>query len=194
MGSTGHMWGTQFAYSKKPTVKAYLDKQHTEKNETTSWTILRSATKGSVYYAACERLSGDERTVFALVQPYSFYGRDFDRELVVKDQDESMGPYDVQCPNNILDLLTEPINDNAREWRENCRIYNEKREVTVEVGDTLVFEHPLNFTGYGKVSRFLVHRWDRKKRFLALAEARPFNCMLDRWTLANVPYTVEKAT
>jgi len=38
-----------------------------------------------------------------------------------KPMDESMGPCESECPARILDRLTNPPNDWARQWRERCR-------------------------------------------------------------------------
>lgn len=34
--------------------------------------------------------------------------------------DESMGPYEDNCPKRILELLTPTDNKNANDWRERC--------------------------------------------------------------------------
>ena len=38
--------------------------------------------------------------------------------LGYKDMDESMGPYNYNCPKRILDLLTPTEYEQAREWRQ----------------------------------------------------------------------------
>lgn len=73
-----------------------------------------------VVYAACSKPEGaDPDEVFALVCPVSSYRGEF----IVKEQDETMGPYDVKCPVRILDLLTETDSEYANEWRARCRAY-----------------------------------------------------------------------
>lgn len=38
-----------------------------------------------------------------------------------KSMDETMHPYYYDCPLRLLENATEPLNDSAREWRENVR-------------------------------------------------------------------------
>ena len=43
-------------------------------------------------------------------------------EFCYKFVDETMGPYQTQCPERILDLLSDPpTNEHAKQWREECR-------------------------------------------------------------------------
>jgi hypothetical protein len=199
MGSTGHYWGREFFYSKPPTVKEYIDSQITSTNEAgDSWRVLKSVTKAGVYYAAVEIVRHyqhvTQRIVLAVVQPYEFYGRGWERMLYVKDGDETMGMYHTDCPNSILDILTEPINDQARVWRAKCYELNNKINPckTVKVGDTLIFENPFDFGSYGKARKFLVTQWGRKKRFVAEREdGGLFGCRLSRDIFNRVSFAIE---
>ena len=187
MGSTGHFIGSDPFY--KGSVRKYLDHNNTQLHGAVTYRVLASATRGGVYYAALERtqVGSGQRDVFALVEPYKIYGKGWQRELVVKDQDETMGPVDTDCPDKILDLLTDPINDHAKQWRERCRAKIAKP--TPKVGDTILFARELNFGSYGKTDTFVVTSWGRKKRFIAQTE-KPFGCRIDRWSLSNVDYVV----
>ena len=44
-----------------------------------------------------------------------------------KDIDESMGPYEVDCPLSYLDDLTPAANDYSRDWRSAVRKFHELR-------------------------------------------------------------------
>lgn len=68
-----------------------------------------------VVYAALK--SGDERAVWGLVLIIKREGE----RLHIKRISEDMGPDDDRCPARILDLLTEPINERARDWRARCQ-------------------------------------------------------------------------
>lgn len=190
MGSTGYMISRDPEWN--GSTKDFLDKQNTSlptEQYPTSFKVLASATRYGVYYAAIERITKDgERVVLAAVQPYKFYGKGYERELVVKDQDETMGPFDVCCPKNILDLLTEPLNEYAAQWREKCRKNLGVKRPKVKAGDTLVFASPFTFGRYGQATRFLVTEWGKRKRFIAQGEI-PFNCRLSRWAL-DCPFEV----
>lgn len=70
-----------------------------------------------------------------------------------KDMDESMGPFEYECPSRILDLLTpldedDPRMQYAREWREMAHKAQQRREVarSVTPGDTVRFYPPMKFT------------------------------------------------
>ena len=70
-----------------------------------------------VVYAALK--SEDELEVWGLVLIIKREGE----RLHMKRISEDMGPDDDGCPSRILDLLTEPINDWARDWRARCRAH-----------------------------------------------------------------------
>lgn len=50
-----------------------------------------------------------------------------------KDMDESMGPYYYNCPLGYLNMVDEPHNDNAHEWREAVREWYARRERNARV-------------------------------------------------------------
>jgi hypothetical protein len=68
-----------------------------------------------VVYAAAR--SGNGREVWGLVVLVRQEGHC----LHTKSISEDMGPAEDRCPAKILDALTAPSNDNARDWRERCR-------------------------------------------------------------------------
>jgi hypothetical protein len=78
--------------------------------------VLNTARYGHVIYAAVRSVDGHE--VFGLV----LLAKRRDGFLYTKPITEDMGPGEDGCPARILDLLTEPSNDNARAWRERCRV------------------------------------------------------------------------
>lgn len=196
MGSTGHYITSDPAYKGK--VKDYIDYTINSTWKSIAWSVLASATRGGVYYAAVERLDREtgDRKVLAVVQPYSFCGKGFDRQLVVKDQDETMGPYDYECPAHILDLLTETDSEYALQWRAKARAYNElpTSPKNVREGSTLIFEHPVSFGRYGDIQKFVVTEWGRRKRFMAFPDnGIPFRCRMSRDVLKYRTFTVENA-
>lgn len=76
--------------------------------------LLDAVKDRDVVYAA---LRSDAKEVWGLVL---FIKREGKR-LHIKRISEDMGPYDDRCPSRILDLLSEPINELARDWRARCR-------------------------------------------------------------------------
>jgi hypothetical protein len=77
--------------------------------------VIDTARCGQVIYAAVRSSDGQE--VFGLV----LLAERRDGVLYTKPISEDMGPVEDCCPAHILDRLTEPSNQNAREWRERCR-------------------------------------------------------------------------
>src|SRR5690606_11934732 len=160
MGSTGHYIGSDWSWNGN--TREYLDKQINGVYNGISWEVLHSETKGSVYYAAVKRtnLGSGDSYVFAMVQPYKFYGKGWNRELIVKDQDESMGPYACEASAKLLNLLSPTDSEYANRWREDCRKNIEKRKESkaksekLEVGDVIVFEAPISFSHYGEYDTF----------------------------------------
>jgi len=87
--------------------------------------LLDAARDQEVVYAAMR--SEDAREVWGLVLIIKREGK----RLHIKRISEDMGPYEARCPSSILDLLTEPINDLARDWRARCRAQGHR----IEIGD-----------------------------------------------------------
>jgi hypothetical protein len=77
--------------------------------------VIATARYGTVIYAAVR--AADSPAVFGLVLLAERRGG----ILYTKPISEEMGPSEDFCPARILDLLTEPHNDHARDWRERCR-------------------------------------------------------------------------
>ena len=77
--------------------------------------VIDTARYGQVIYAAVRSCVG--REVFGLV----LLAERRDGVLYTKPISEDMGPAEDRCPARILAQLTEPSNQNAREWRDRCR-------------------------------------------------------------------------
>lgn len=117
--------------------KAECDEQLNWETENRKNRVLKSAMVGSTYYGAVEStLNSGERTVFGVVFLTSTNNRDY-YNFGYKDMDETMHPYYYDCPNSILELLTETDNENARTWREKCREQNAKKKQERKSGDSL---------------------------------------------------------
>lgn len=111
--------------------KAECDAYFMEDLNAGYYEVLKSAMVGSTYYAAVKPLKKynnandivdipkEEQYVFAAIfltttdmkQYYNF---------AYKNMDETVGPYERNCPKGILDLLTPTENEYANEWRKDC--------------------------------------------------------------------------
>lgn len=145
------------------TPRAYLDNQFTYEREHHRLTVLASSMVRSTYYAACERLEANgDRQVFAIIclTKTSTGARD-GCTFGYKDMDETVGPYESDCPAAILDELTETEYPHAIEWRARCRanltLRNlERAKPTPKPGQTIVFDEPLCFNDGAFRDRFTV--------------------------------------
>jgi len=144
--------------------RSYLDNQFTYSNEDRRCTVLASAlVRMKVYYAAVERVAADGDTiVFAVVCLVNYNPRASDGYTFgFKDMDETVGPYEADCPKDILDLLTPTDYPHAIDWRERCRAALAAREVTnakptPRPGQTIIFDIPLELSNGMLVDRFIV--------------------------------------
>lgn len=116
--------------------------------------VIDTARYGTVIYAAVRSLEGPG--VFGLV----LRAERRNGVLFTKPISEDMGPVEDGCPARILDLLSEPSNEHAREWRRRCRARLSRSRPSR--GQTVVFAEPLRFLD-GAEHRVL--RFDGGSRF-----------------------------
>jgi hypothetical protein len=100
--------------------------------------VIDTARYGQVIYAAVRSNDGEDVFGFVLLAERR------DGVLYTKPISEDMGPVEDHCPSHILDQLTEPSNQNAREWRERCR--NQLAKPRPRQGQGVIFARPLQFT------------------------------------------------
>lgn len=98
------------------------EKKELLRSEFAPYTVINDSLRGSTYYASLEKNDGSR---FILVCKVSF-GK---YEWGYKDMEESMGPYEYDCPLKILKDVPEPPNEYAKEWRQKVEAYwQEKRK------------------------------------------------------------------
>lgn len=162
-------------------------------NEHGSWKTLATAQVGSTVYAAVERIEkSGERYVFAAVILTQTDSRS-DHNFGWKDLDESMMPYQCDCPERILKLLTPTSNESAIQWRLSCR---EKRRQDAErkkflsgikPGMLLSFVEPFWFRANGgeKIAATVFEVRDMKRRLFSLPNHGNLLVRLRRENLAR---------
>ena len=121
------------------------------------------------------------RTVFALVCLLAYKRDHFN--FGYKDMDETMGPYECDCPERILDLLTDTDYETAGRWRETCRENLDKGKVVSALtpGTVIEFAAGLTFSNGRRVKRLRVV--SKKPLVFADAENPAFQCRIRRATL-----------
>jgi hypothetical protein len=110
--------------------------------------VIETARYGTIIYAAVR--SADDREVFGLV----LLAERQNGILFTKPISEDMGPAEDGCPARILDLLSEPSNEHARDWRRRCR--ERLARPRPRKSQTVVFAEPLAFLD-GAEHRVLVY-------------------------------------
>jgi hypothetical protein len=143
---------------------------------------------GGVVYLAGRKLpelcsaDDDATAVFALVFPCETRGGHF----WWKEQDETFGPYDTRCPDRILDRLTETDNENAKDWRAQCRASNAQelaardRAKAVAPGTIIRLAEPIEFTSGAIYDTF---KFIERSTFWAMNSAGAFlvTVTIPRW-------------
>jgi hypothetical protein len=99
--------------------------------------VVDTARYGTVIYAAVQAPKRDQ--VFGLVLLAERSGG----ILYTKAVGEDEGPCEDCCPERILDLLTDPSNDYAQQWRSRCRARIERGRP--KPGQAVAFAEPLKF-------------------------------------------------
>lgn len=124
--------------------KAELDSQFNWEAEISKYEVLKSAMKGSTYYAAVRHTNKQTTlsSVFAVICLTHSAMKDY-YNFGYKDMDETAGPYEDECPKGILDLLTETQSKYALEWRERCRnnLTQSKSLASVKIGEVIEFKY-----------------------------------------------------
>lgn len=83
--------------------------------------------KGDVGYAAVEHEGHTLAAVILFEQT--------DRDTRYKFMDETVGPYYYDCPKEILDLLSPPMNDYAALWRAKVEAKNKADTILQRKGN-----------------------------------------------------------
>jgi len=145
--------------------RSYLDAQFTQQRLDATSKVVRSSPVGRrVYYAAVERIriAHGERQVWAVVCLVRYNPTDAEGYIFAyNDMEESMGPYECDCPEQILDLLTPTDRQYALQWRARCRENSaarraKARKPSPRPGQMIVFDEPLSFANGTNFARLEV--------------------------------------
>lgn len=115
------------------------------------------------YYAAVEKMNHEtgERVVWAAIFRIRMYRMTrHDGNFAWKDQDETCGCLELNCPARLLKLLTPTDNANANEWRAACwaRLNARKQAPTLKPGLAIAFTPGLAFRNGSTHDRMEVQR------------------------------------
>jgi hypothetical protein len=136
------------------TPKTYLDAQftyfraHDDGSITDRRVVASSCLNNRTYYAAVQNhdngAAGDIYAIICLVRwnPRASDGFVFS----YKDMDETMGPYEAECPERILRLLTPTTHEYAIDWRRRCHDNLQLRARPITDGMRIRLAEPLTFS------------------------------------------------
>lgn len=143
-------WLTNITMPHGSTMKIECDKRLTWEDSNGKRRVLRSALVAMrEYYAAVEHVAPDgTRTVWAAMFVVALSRTRYEVSWGYKDMDESCGPYYFNCPAAILDLLTDPCNEAAANWRKECRAVIARRDrlKALKPGVRILLDTPMKFT------------------------------------------------
>ncbi len=152
---------------KAKSIKEFFSEEFGFANDKRRVSLLDCAVVRFAAYLAFEDIDllTGRREVFAVVcllhyRPGDYYNFGY------KDMEETMGPYNYDCPERILKLLTPTTNKYALRWRKKCweRIERMKSMPKFSEGDILEFKEPILFSDGTEHSRLrLIDR--RRLRF-----------------------------
>ncbi len=161
-----------WTYTHRPawqSVKDFLKKRQNCDNETARWEVLDIAiVRFRTAYAAIRITSKQtgKSYVFGAVILLNFCKDHYNTGY--KDMDESMGPYQCECPERILNLLTpleaaeypgsEYGNANAQVWRDACwaNIRARQSRIKLKVGMRLLYPDGFRFKNGEVLREFVV--------------------------------------
>lgn len=161
--------GWTYTHRGNTPIKYFLATQINCENEHGRWQLQDIAiVKLRTAYMAVEiirrnketgRLSMEIRKVVAFVFLLDYRPGDAGGyDMGYKDMDESMGPYESECPEKILNLLTPTEHEHALAWRQRCRENIARKNSFRLIKDTIIETQPISFRdGYTR-SRFQVVR------------------------------------
>lgn len=115
-------WGRYYGYCPKGKDRiqaVIIEEKYNDEDDAHKWEVVDSAIKGTTVYLAVKRTDKQtgESVVYAVVALTSMSK---DGYFMIKTMSDDMGPCYYDAPKHLLDKLTAPHNDWAREWREKC--------------------------------------------------------------------------
>lgn len=144
MGWTGIV-AKHYKNNKIDRMTEFLDIFNNSKNACNDnvYVVKKARQVGSTIYAACcwqNSKNEDVSDTHGLICLTSVK----DGQFYYKDMTESMGPYQSNCPESILSLLSPTVNEYALDWRKRCHNYNKHNKILDKLPVGSVIEIELN--------------------------------------------------
>ena len=138
--------GWTFTHKEKSvSVKEFFEKEYN--SDLVKILDVKVVAMKTAYIAVQRTDHKGETIVFAAVCLLDYRNKDW-FNFGYKDMDETMWPNEAKCPPAILNLLTETDNENALNWRAECRnnIVKVGKINSLTVGDIIKFERYFSFS------------------------------------------------
>lgn len=150
------------------TVKQFIRAKLNYEDDKQKRTVLKDAAKFGNYFAQVESINKatGARSVWAMVVEVTLTPSDY-HNITYKYVDESMGPYTVDCPLNILDGLDPPENDYSAQWRERVRAFHASKKQLPKDGQWVQFNRPIKFSDGKHRAVFQCRKQNRKTYFVS---------------------------
>ncbi len=160
--------------------------------------LASSCLHNKVYYAAVVPITdGIAGTAFAVVCLVRWTPRAKDSYVFAfKDMDETVGPYEDDCPERILALLGETDDPAALNWRRRCIRNLARAARKLEDGMRIRFASPIKFVDGHEGTDFVIRKQGRRTA-LALTDSGPARYRVNnlaKMTFSIVPQTKVHAT
>lgn len=128
--------------------------------ELSGLTAHRVAWRGSVAYVAAST-KDDPGTVFAIVALVEGVST-----VAIKIMDESMGPFEDNCPATVFSLLTPTTSVYAQDWRKRvrARLDTTAKAKAIKSGDRIVFANEMSFGDEVSEQTFIFQKRSTFKR------------------------------
>ncbi len=158
--------GWTYTHRGNTPIKEFLASRVNCENDHAKWLLLDIAiVKMRTAYMAVEIIRRDKTTwqldmttrkVVAFVFLLDYRLSESGHDTGYKDMDESMGPYECECPERILRLLTPTSHESALAWRKCCWENVTKRQSFKLKRDAVITTKPISFRDGQTRSRFQV--------------------------------------
>jgi hypothetical protein len=162
MGWTGSQ------YYGKGSRKDFLIQEFKQANATHTWWLSDISMRGNTAYCihwVKDETTGEERHEGMVILTEKRRGDE--GWIYHKAIGESVLPYYFNAPKSLiakLNKLSEPCNDNAKQWRERCLAKASKPSVKVKYGDLVKFSKTLKFPKIAlETDTFTYTEWGGKR-------------------------------
>lgn len=118
----------------------------------------KGSVRGNTYYSAWYDKEGN---IYASVILFHIKGN----EITYKEITENGGPYECDCPQRILKILSPTTNEYALDWRNRC-IEKRNKLKKIKLNTIIRFKTPIEFYILDKATDF---KWVGRNKFIHIS-------------------------